>query len=136
MEAYVPLVVTGASPAGGGTALEQVNRLTNRRRISYSADGSAAYRPPEEAVGVAAVQVSRGEPGLRHGSFDAESRVYTFRTPPAAGTGNIVEITYLAASSDRARVLGMRCSETSPTETRTPGSSSTATAATPAFTPG
>ncbi len=74
VEAYVPLVVTGASPAGGGTALEQVNRLTNRRRISYSADGSAAYRLPEEAVGVAAVQVSgrawtprqlrRREPGL------------------------------------------------------------------------
>ncbi len=35
-----------------------MNRLTNRRRISYSADGSAAYRLPEEAVGVAAVQVS------------------------------------------------------------------------------
>ncbi len=110
VEAYVPLVVTGASPAGGGTALEQVNRLTNRRRISYSADGSAAYRLPEEAVGVAAVQVS-GESLDSPGSFDAESRVYTFRTPPAAGTDN-VEITYLAASSDRARVLGMRCSET------------------------
>ena len=110
VEAYVPLVVTGASPAGGGTALEQVNRLTNRRRISYSDDGSAAYRLPEEAVGVAAVQVS-GESLDSPGSFDAESRVYTFRTPPAAGTDN-VEITYLAASSDRARVLGMRCSET------------------------
>ena len=110
VEAYVPLVVTGASPAGGGTALEQVNRLTNRRRISYSADGSAAYRLPEEAVGVAAVQVS-GESLDSPGSFDAESRIYTFRTPPAAGTDN-VEITYLAASSDRARVLGMRCSET------------------------
>ena len=73
---------------------------TNRRRISYSADGSAAYRLPEEAVGVAAVQVS-GESLDSPGSFDAESRVYTFRTPPAAGTDN-VEITYLAASSDRA----------------------------------
>ena len=110
VEAYVPLVVTGASPAGGGTALEQVNRLTNRRRISYSADGSAAYRLPEEAVGVAAVQVS-GESLDSPGSFDAESRVYTFRTPPAAGTDNVRSPTW-PPPPDRARVLGMRCSET------------------------
>ncbi len=110
VEAYVPLVVTGASPPGGGTALEQVNRLTDRRRISYSADGSAAYQLPEEAAGVAAVRVN-GESLSSPGSFDAGSKVYTFRTAPAAGTDN-VEITYLAASSDRARVLGMRCSET------------------------
>lgn len=36
--------------------------------------------------------------------------MYTFRGAPAAGTDN-VEITYLAAASDRARILGMRCSE-------------------------
>lgn len=109
VEPYVPLVVTGASPAGGGTALEQVNRLTDRRRISYSADGSAAYQLPEEAAGVASVRVN-GEALESPGSFNALTRVYTFRGAPAAGTDN-VEITYLAAASDRARILGMRCSE-------------------------
>lgn len=108
VEPYVPLVVTGADPAGGGTALEQINRLTDRRRISYSADGSAAYQLPQEAAGVERVQVDEAE---ATGSFNTLTRVFTFHQAPAAGTDN-VEFTYLAQSSDRDRVLGMRCSET------------------------
>lgn len=55
---YVPLVVTGAAPAGGGTTLENLNLLTALRRIEYSADGEAtAYVLPEEAIGVTAITV-------------------------------------------------------------------------------
>lgn len=46
---YVPLVVTGASPDGGGTTLERVNLLTDKRRVLYSADGeSTKFILPEE----------------------------------------------------------------------------------------
>lgn len=38
---YVPLVVTGAAPSGGGTTLERVNLLTNQRRVQYSGDGTS-----------------------------------------------------------------------------------------------
>lgn len=38
---YVPLIVTGAAPSGGGTSLERINLLTNKRRVQYSADGTS-----------------------------------------------------------------------------------------------
>ena len=97
VEPYVPLVVTGADPAGGGTALEQINRLTDRRRISYSADGSAAYQLPQEAAGVERVQVDGAE---ATGSFNTLTRVFTFHQAPAAGTDN-AEFTYLAMNEIR-----------------------------------
>ena len=122
-------LVTGASPAGGGTALEQVNRLDEPAADLLQRRWLAAYRLPEEAVGVA-VQVS-GKPGLP-GSFDAEPGLY--RTPPAAGTDNVRD--HLAASSDRARVLGMPGVRNLQRNTDTRLFHSTATAATPAFTPG
>ncbi len=110
VEAYVPLVVTGASPAGGGTALEQVNRLTNRRRISYSADGSAAYRLPEEAVGVAAVQVS-GESLDSPAASTPRAGSIPSGLPRRRGRTMWRSPTW-PPPPDRARVLGMRCSET------------------------
>ena len=115
VEPYVPLVVTGASPAGGGTALEQVNRLTDRRRISYSADGSAAYQLPEEAAGVPS-------PGCIHsvGLRRQERTMWRSPTwrPPRTGPG------FWGCGVPRFT-----------TGTRTPGSSSMEMAPTPAFTP-
>lgn len=106
---YVPLVLTAASPAGGGTALEAVNRLTALRRAAYSADGSAEYRLPQEAARVEAVRID-GVVRENAGRFDRERRVFTFDEAPAEGVNN-VEITYAAAASDRERVLAMRYSE-------------------------
>lgn len=92
---YVPLVITGAAPAGGGTALENANLLTALRRIDYSADGeAAAYVLPAEATGVTAVRVDNTELELSTaGSFDSETHTFTFAQVPEKGVGN-VEITY------------------------------------------
>lgn len=90
---YVPLVVAGASPSGGGTELEKSNLLSPRRRVNYSADGtSTAYVLPAEAASVVSVAVDNAvlpSPG----SFDAASHTFNFTSAPAKGVGN-VEITY------------------------------------------
>lgn len=92
---YVPLVVVGAPPAGGGETLENINLLTGKRRISYSADGEAkAYILPVEAISVLRVVVDNEEiPVATAGTFDADSHTFTFISAPVKGVGN-VEITY------------------------------------------
>ena len=41
VEGYVPCVYTATPPAGGGTAYEQVNKLTAKKSQQFSADGTA-----------------------------------------------------------------------------------------------
>lgn len=114
---YIPLVITAAAPAGGGTTMEPINRLTDLRRIQYSADGSStAYKLPNEADTVTALSIN-GKPVTvsTNGSFDSTAHIFTFRTPPAEGINN-VGFTYRAnpenGSALRAKVLGMRYCET------------------------
>lgn len=113
---YVPLVVTGASPAGGGTTLENFNLLSPLRRIDYSADGEAAtYVLPEEAVGVTAVKMDNQEIALETaGAFDSLTHSFTFNNAPEKGVGN-VEFTYTtdpaAAEENRVRVINMTLTE-------------------------
>lgn len=92
---YVPLVIIGASPAGGGTTLENLNLLTSLRRIEFNGDGeSKDYHFPEEATDVVTVKIDNTSmmPGTV-GSFNANTHVFTFNEAPAKGVGN-VEITY------------------------------------------
>lgn len=90
---YVPLVIAGAAPSGGGTELEKINLLSPFRRVDFSADGtSTAYILPDEAVSVTSVTVDNvilENPG----SFNAATHTFTFTTAPVKGVGN-VEITY------------------------------------------
>lgn len=94
---YVPLVIAGASPEGGGTTIENINLLTNLRRITYSADGtSKAYVLPTECQSVRKLKIDGAEQTISQmGSFDGGSRTFTFNTPPVKGVGN-VEFTYAA----------------------------------------
>lgn len=107
---YVPLVITGAAPAGGGTSLEGFNLLSAYRRVEYSADGTAtAYVLPEEAVAVSKVMVDNVVQ-TNPGNFSAETHTFTFTTAPTAGVAN-VEITYsiLAATAEANRLQILRC---------------------------
>lgn len=109
---YIPLVVTGASPNGGGTSLEQINRLTGLRRIAYSADGEAKmYKLPEEAKSVTQVKIgTQTYAPVDVGVFIASAHKFSFTTPPKKGVNN-VEITYRANSTDNLMVQNMRYSE-------------------------
>lgn len=111
-EPYVPRVIAGMDPAGGGTAIENINLLTGRRRVDFSADGEATdYVLPSEAREVLSITVDNTEyPPEDLGSFDAGTSTFSFTAAPVKGVGN-VEFTYdtdaAAAEEARQRLLRM-----------------------------
>lgn len=106
-EPYIPLVIAGAPPAGGGTTIENINLLTNLRRITYSADGEATeYFLPVEAVSVEKITVDGVEtPVSELGSYDLITHSFTFKEPPVKGIGN-VDMVYASdkETSDKERL--------------------------------
>lgn len=109
---YVPLVIIGAKPAGGGTTLENLNLLSSKRRIEFSADGEATeYHFPAEATAVVSVKVDNAGLVLNDaGSFDSVRHVFTFKQAPVEGVGN-VEFTYdtNAAIAEENRMQIINC---------------------------
>ena len=98
---YVPLVIAGAPPAGGGTTIENINLLTVLRRINYSADGeSKAFVLPSECQSVEKLKIDGVEQNISQmGTFSPETKTFTFNTAPIKGVGN-VEFTYAGFSAD------------------------------------
>lgn len=116
-EAYIPLVIAGAEPvSGSGTTLESFNLLSDKRRIDFSADGTAtAYQLPSEAKSVHRIIIDNVEQEISNaGSFDASKHVFTFKTAPVKGVGN-VEITYgtdaATAEANRMKIVRMMLTE-------------------------
>ena len=111
VEGYVPLVVSGMAPEGGGVAVENVNRLTGKRRCRYSADGTAtAYQLPEKHV-LSIDKVLIGKEIQKTGwEADIDAGTLQFKTAPEAGSNN-VEIWYTMPNTLRALVEGMRFAE-------------------------
>lgn len=111
-EPYIPRVIAGMAPAGGGTTIENINLLTGKRRVDFSADGEAtAYVLPSEAREVLSITVDNTQyPPEELGSFDAENSTFTFSVAPVKGVGN-VEFTYdtdaAATEATRQRLLRM-----------------------------
>lgn len=113
---YVPLVIIGAAPAGGGTTLENLNLLTSKRRMEFNGDGeSTEYHFPEEARDVVSVKVDNvGLILSEAGTYDPVKNVFTFVAAPAEGVGN-VEFTYDTnpgvAEENRMRIVNCRLAE-------------------------
>lgn len=108
---YIPMVITGADPAGAGTTLENINLLTGKRRIEYSADGTSKdYYLPEEATSVVSAKVDNAAAA---GTFDVSTKKYTFSSAPAKGVAN-VEIVYDtdSAAAEEARMQIVKCTLT------------------------
>lgn len=100
VEPYIPLVIAGASPNGGGTELEKINLLSPYRRVDFSADGtSTEYVLPDEAEAVVSALVDNA---TQSGTFDASTHTFTFPAAPAKGVGN-VEITYKINDAEAAK---------------------------------
>ncbi len=112
VEGYIPLVVTAASPAGGGTQLEAVNRLTAKRRVRFSADGTALeFQLPEQNLeSVDRIQADGADKPAAAYAADLENGRVTFLEAPPQGVNN-VEIWYTAASDLREQVEKMRFAE-------------------------
>ena len=111
-EPYIPLVIAGMDPAGGGSTIENINLLTGKRRVDFSSDGAATvYVLPSEAKQVVSIRVDNTEyPPEALGTFDEEKAEFTFSTAPVKGVGN-VEFTYDtdadAAEAARQKLLRM-----------------------------
>ena len=114
---YVPIVVTGASPSGGGTELERVNMLTSERRALFSADGtSKEYLLPEYNIPAnpfVTVEINGVDvPPANYTVSDVEGSVpkqtkVVFQEAPAKGVNN-VEISWKAASDSKSLISAMR----------------------------
>lgn len=107
VEGYVPTVQTAVTPAGYGTLLENVNRLTGKRKVKFSPDGTATvYQLPEqdvdEVVSVEGTDITW--------MLDGTSGTVTFASAPAAGT-NTLTITYRKGDGEREQVTKMRFAE-------------------------
>lgn len=114
VEGYRPLVSVAVSPAGGGTTLEAVNRLTGARRCRFSPDGTAkTFQLPEK--GISSVDWVRDiNTGTDYDedqyTVDLEAGTVTFTTAPANATDNL-EIAWTNPVSFRSQVSSMRYSE-------------------------
>ena len=113
---YVPLVIAGADPAGGGTTLENINLLTGNRRMNFSADGTSKdFVLPAEATGVTSISIDNVEYALDTlGSFNPSNHTFQFNSAPEKGVGN-VEITYYtnseAAEAARMQIISCKLHE-------------------------
>lgn len=107
VEPYIPLVLTAATPLGAGTQLENVNRLTNRRRSQYSPDGSATvfYLPEADVTEILSVEGT----AITY-TVDKEKGTVTFKNAPTAGV-NTLTITYAKGNGAADEVKAMRYSE-------------------------
>jgi hypothetical protein len=112
VEGYRPLVVTAAVPGGGGTSLEQLNKLNGLRRVQYSPDGAAlTYFLPEQNI--ASVDYAKNlvtGAAITGYSVDKAAGTVTFTSAPAKGI-NTVEIGYSVSTNFRSTVEKMRYAE-------------------------
>lgn len=84
---YVPLLLSGRSPAGADSEVqEKLNIMTDRVRIQCSADGeSTAYTLPWQVKYVLSVTVDNKE--VTGGNYSGGT--YTFASAPAKGVNNV-----------------------------------------------
>lgn len=107
VEGYIPTVQTAVTPTGHGTLLENVNRLTGKRKVKYSPDGtSTAFYLPEKEVD----EVVSVDGASITWTLDKAKGILTFASAPTAGT-NTLTVTYRKGSGEREQVTKMRFSE-------------------------
>lgn len=112
VEGYRPLVAVSTVPSGGGTELEQINKLCPGRRVRFSPDGtSTEFRLPESGLAsVDYVKLCATGETLSAFTVDLAEGTVTFGTAPERGT-NSLEIGYSHTLSRRSEVESMRFSE-------------------------
>ena len=109
---YRPLVAVSVPPEGGGTALEQVNKLTGARRVRVSPDGTATvfHLPEQNLASVDYVQYVATGTDITSYDVSLTDGTVTIAPAPAEGT-NSIEIGYSVADDTAAEIRAMRYAE-------------------------
>lgn len=111
---YRPLVAIAVPPAGGGTALEQINKLNGLRRCWISPTGTdETYQLPEKNIkSVDWVKNRATGEALDSSSYtyDLKKGTVTFTTAPDEGT-DTYEIAWTYGENFRSQVTSMRYAE-------------------------
>lgn len=106
VEGYIPTVRTASAPQGGGTLLENVNRLTGKRKVKFSPDGvSTAFVLEKDVDEVVSVEGASSSYTL-----DKASGTVTFSSAPPKGVNTVI-ITYRKGNGEREQVEKMRFAE-------------------------
>ena len=109
---YRPLVAVSVPPEGGGTALEQVNKMTGARRVRVSPDGTATvfHLPEQNLASVDYVQYVASGTDITSYDVSLTDGTVTIAPAPAEGT-NSIEIGYSVTEDTHDEILGMRYAE-------------------------
>ena len=107
VEGYIPTVKTGCKPDGTGATLENVNRLTGKRKVKFSPDGTAkAFVLGEKDVN----EIIKIEGTTVSYTLDKASGTVNFTSAPPQGTDSVI-ITYRKGNGAREEVTKMRFAE-------------------------
>lgn len=116
VKGYVPLVWTSISPVGASgdesASLENVNRLTNKRRVWLSPDGNGAtFKLPEKFTNIIRVtDFVSGDVSPEHYSFDGNAQTISFDFTPGQAVDRF-EVEYSVENDFRSQVEHMQYSE-------------------------
>ena len=109
---YRPLVAVSVPPAGGGTTLEQINKMTGARRVRVSPDGTATvfHLPEQNLASVDYVKYVASGSDIADYDVDLTAGTVTIAPAPAEGT-NSIEIGYSVTEDTAAEIRAMRYAE-------------------------
>ena len=109
---YRPLVAVSIPPEGGGTALEQVNKLTGARRVRVSPDGTATvfHLPEQNLASVDYVRYVATGADIEDYDVSLTNGTVTITPAPAEGT-NSIEIGYSVADDTADEIQALRYAE-------------------------
>ena len=109
---YRPMVAVSVPPEGGGTTLEQINKMTGARRVRVSPDGTATvfHLPEQNLASVDYVQYVASGSDIADYDVDLTAGTVTIAPAPAEGT-NSIEIGYSVTEDTAAEIRAMRYAE-------------------------
>lgn len=103
---YIPKVIMGRAPTGGGTPLEQYNMLSAGFINSFSATGSAtAYTLTQTSLDATTVTATLNGVAKVEGTDFTVNRatgIVTFTTAPTSGVDNLLITAYKSSATDTA----------------------------------
>lgn len=113
---YIPLVITGRAPTGGGTVYEDYNRLQAGFKNSFSADGTATvYTLTQTNLDATTVTATVNGVAKTEGTdftVDRTAGTVTFTAAPATGTDNVVITAYKTDEQAKAVFMALKYAET------------------------